>query len=338
MVKIVILSLFLPYIVSCASELTYFPKSYFIKVPDAIPKGELKVQFLGTSGLYFTDDNDAILFDGFLTRPSKTSMLFCGMRSDPDTVTSTLRRLSIQKAKYVFVSHSHYDHALDGDITANALEAELVGSITTLSLNSSANKTKVVSVGTPHLTKDREAFQVSSLPSPHVKKVWYKRLIEILISIPSCGWGYLDDGGSYSFYIEHPQANILVLPSAAAPDSLPSSISPEIIFMSIGLLNDRSDEYLENYWRSVVVRKDPKGKVPKWVIPVHWDDFSRPLGSSLPLPPAWIDNPQQALERLQRIACQVSGEDGPKIVLPPPEKPFSVVSITADNQILNTCD
>src|SRR6185369_2427566 len=71
----------------------------------------LRVTFLGVSTLLFSDGENAILTDGFFSRPSKGSTLFGKLTPNRDLIARCLRRAGVMNLKAVIVLHSHFDHA-----------------------------------------------------------------------------------------------------------------------------------------------------------------------------------------------------------------------------------
>src|SRR5207237_6684232 len=87
--------------------------------------------FLGVSTLLFTDGKNAILTDGFFTRPDKLRFLFTKIKPDQKVISDSLARAGIKSLDAVIVVHSHYDHVMDAPIVALNTGARLIGSQST---------------------------------------------------------------------------------------------------------------------------------------------------------------------------------------------------------------
>lgn len=53
-------------------------------------------------------------------------------------------------------------------------------------------------------------------------------------------------------------------------------IQADVVFLAIAQLGEQSDDFAKKYWHEVI-----DGTNPKLVIPIHWDDFFRPLDQPL---------------------------------------------------------
>ena len=74
----------------------------------------------------------------------------------------------------------------------------------------------------------------------------------------------------------------------------------EVVLLGVGLLSTEDNAYRDAYWREVV------GAVgARRVIPIHWDDFSRPLDEPLrPLPRLFDDFDASMRFVLERAAAE----------------------------------
>ncbi|MDO4478604.1 MAG: MBL fold metallo-hydrolase [Lachnospiraceae bacterium] len=99
----------------------------------------MKVTFLGTTVLLFDDGVDQILFDAHLTRPSLPRFLFGNLQTDEALVERVLGRCPMDRLKGIFISHSHYDHALDMPYLAKRTGAAVFGSSSALNVARGGN-------------------------------------------------------------------------------------------------------------------------------------------------------------------------------------------------------
>jgi L-ascorbate metabolism protein UlaG (beta-lactamase superfamily) len=105
------------------------------------------------------------------------------------------------------------------------------------------------------------------------------------------------EGGSYSYLIEHDGRRVLVHPRANYRPDFLRSVRADVIFLSIGRLGKQSDGFAKEYWREVV-----QAIGAKVIIPIHWDDFTRPLDKPLRPMPRPFDNIDRSMERVRRLA------------------------------------
>jgi L-ascorbate metabolism protein UlaG (beta-lactamase superfamily) len=126
---------------------------------------------------------------------------------------------------------------------------------------------------------------------------------------------------NYSYVLKHPGGTILIVPSANYHLKLFEDVQAEIVFLSIGTLGKRTDEFVRGYWREAVQRTGAKV-----VIPIHWDDFSRPLDEPLRALPYFIDDMERSMRRLQVLA----EEDGRQIRFMPLFEPVAYSTILAE--------
>lgn len=84
----------------------------------------------------------------------------------------------------------------------------------------------------------------------------------------------------YSMFIDHDGKTALVQGSAGFKKGALIGQHADVVFLCIGTLGKLEQGYQEDYWREVV-----EAVHPRLIIPIHWDDFSLPLGQPLvPMP------------------------------------------------------
>lgn len=104
-------------------------------------------------------------------------------------------------------------------------------------------------------------------------------------------------GEAYSWLIEHDQCRILIVPSAGEIGSAFTGVKADTVLLGIGQLAKRGPSGLETYWRGTVTATGAG-----LVIPIHWDDFTRPLSQPLKPLPYGIDRFDQTMQDLTRLA------------------------------------
>jgi L-ascorbate metabolism protein UlaG (beta-lactamase superfamily) len=272
----------------------------------------LRVTFLGVSTLLFNDGENAILTDGFFSRPSKISTLFQKLTPNRDLIARGLHRAGVTKLKAVIVLHSHFDHALDApEVVLQQPDACLVGSDSTANIGRGygvpEERIRVIQDGK---LERFEPFQITLLRSEHsplsllaslgIEHVPLKGEINKPLEQPAHFLDY-KEGGSYSLFVEHGSRSILVQASAGFKKGALSGRSAEVVFLGIGTLGQLPQSHRDEYWHEVV-----EAVSPKRIIPIHWDDFSRPLDDPLvPLPPP-LDDFDAAMEFLRERARETN--------------------------------
>ena len=268
----------------------------------------LRVTFLGVSTLLFSDGESAILTDGFFSRPSKGSTLFAKLRPNRDLIERCLDRAGVTKLRAVIVLHSHFDHALDApEVVRQKSDAVLVGSESTANIGRGYELPKdrilVIKEGK---TETFGSFQITLLRSEHspisllaslgIKHIPLEGEIDEPLEQPAHLWDY-KEGGSYSLIVEHGGRNILVQASASFKRGALSNRRAEVVFLGIGTLGKLPQSHRDEYWHEVVEAVNPKR-----IIPIHWDDFSRPLDEPLVPLPCPLDDFDGAMEFLRERA------------------------------------
>lgn len=266
-----------------AGWLTYQVRSHPDLAPyrglflDAEPKkDELRVTNLGVSTLLFDDGETAILTDGFFSRPSLAKILFTRIRPDLERIEHHLARAGIDRLAAVIVLHSHYDHVVDAPEVARRTGAVLVGSESTANVGRGwglPEDRMRVADGERSFRFGR--FRVTLVPSRHLPHGMAMGEIETPLKPPARATAYRE-GGSYSVFIEHGDRSMLVQGSAGFVEGRLAGRQADVVFLGIGGLGTQEAAYRQAYWRQVVAPVDPER-----VIPIHWDDFTRPLSEPL---------------------------------------------------------
>lgn len=264
--------------------------------------GAVTATFVGTSTLLFTDGQNAIMVDGFFTRPAMGTLLFGTLEPDVELIKASLKRLKINRLDAVAVVHSHHDHAMDAPEVAKQTGAVVFGSQSTANIALGAGLLdSQIAVVKDQRTLQFGAFKVSMLKSSHTPvpaaMAWLTGIGEE-ISEPLQSPARLADykeGGSYVIYIEHPRGNIVVQASGGYTEGLLASYTADTVFLGVAGLSKQSDQFKADYYREVV-----KAVKAKRVIPIHWDDFMRPVEPALvPFHPI-VDDVADSLVDLSR--------------------------------------
>lgn len=71
-----------------------------------------------------------------------------------------------------------------------------------------------------------------------------------------------------------------------------------MVLLSVGLLGKQPEAFVRTYWREVV-----KATGARVVVPIHWDDFTRPLSEPLRHLPRPLDDVPAALSAIEALAA-----------------------------------
>lgn len=240
----------------------------------------LRVTFLGVSTLLLDDGTTAILTDGFFTRPNSRQLLLEKIAPDTALIEKTLRRAGITRLAAVIVNHSHYDHAMDSPDVAARTGAMLIGSESTANVGRGWGLPETqIAVHRAGDVMTFGRFRITLLPGRHVPSPFTGGDITEPLKPPVRANAYLE-GGSFMVLAEHGDRRILINASAGfVPDAI-RGYKADVVFLGAGQLGKRPASYMDDYWRETVEQTGARR-----VIPIHWDDFTRPLDQPLvPLP------------------------------------------------------
>jgi L-ascorbate metabolism protein UlaG (beta-lactamase superfamily) len=237
--------------------------------------GTLTARWFGVTAVLLSDGEHSVFVDPFFTRPPGFLNLLRNGEIAPDEalIAEWLQRAGVSKLDAVLVSHSHYDHAMDAGVVARLTGATLMGSSSTLNIGRGAGlpepQLQAVRSGEPVAFGP---FQVTFVESRHAGATGGKPTgdIERPLAPPA---RYLDyrQGGTWSILIAHPQGRVLHHGSAGFVAGALKNTRADVVFLGVAIVKD-----LPSYLAEVV---DAVGA--HRVIPVHWDDFTRPLDQPL---------------------------------------------------------
>ena len=245
------------------------------------PRGAaaLTATWFGTSALLLSDGEHALMIDPFFTRPPGLLNLAFNAPIEPNEalIAAVLAKAGVTKLDAVLVSHSHFDHVMDAGVVARLAGAPLFGSASTANVGRGAGLPDAqLRVITPGYAMPLGPFTVTFIESRHAGRTGGRPTGDITQPLKPPAH-YLDykQGGTYSILVEHPLGAVLHHGSAGFVPGALRGRHADVVFLGIALL-DEPEPYLAEVVDAVGATR---------VIPVHWDDFSRPLAEPLlPLP------------------------------------------------------
>ncbi|MFD8491883.1 MBL fold metallo-hydrolase [Amycolatopsis sp. NPDC059657] len=264
--------------------------------------GTVRVTFLGVSTLLFDDGETAIMTDGFFSRPGKIKALTSKIGPNREVVTRSLDRAGVSKLAAVIAVHSHYDHAMDTPLVASLTGAQVIGSTSTanIALGQGLPADRIV---TPTHGEPLEfgRFTVTLLPSEHSPKPVAPGVISQPLTPPARLSAY-EMGECYTVHVGHEGRGIVVNGSAGWVPGALDGYEAETVYLGIGGMGKQSDEFRSTLWREIVTTVGARK-----VVPIHWDDFFRPLDRPLVPLPYFADDVAKSMDFLlaQTVAVEL---------------------------------
>ncbi|WP_208106882.1 MBL fold metallo-hydrolase, partial [Streptomyces sp. GC420] len=232
----------------------------------------LRVVYFGTSSVLIRDGRTSLLVDGFFSRPALRRVLFGRIGPDRELIEACLARAGVASLDAVLCAHSHYDHALDAPVIARKFDVPLVGSQSTANVGRGyglpARLLHIAGDGETLTFGDFEVTFVTGLHSPGDRA---PGTIDTAVVPPARARAW-KTGAAYSLFFRHPLGTLLVHASANwAPGRL-DGYHADAVYLGIGQLGVREEEFRRRYWQEVV-----RATGARTVYPVHWDDMVTPL-------------------------------------------------------------
>ena len=234
-------------------------------------------RWLGVAGIELNRNNQILAIDPFFTRPPFGRLWLGRVSPDSQSIAEKMPKCDI-----ILVTHAHWDHIMDVPEVVRNTGAVVAGSANTCRIleicGVPGNHINQVGVGDKFTFGH---FQVEVLPAEHIHLPGFAAGVISPNLQPLLRLRDYRMDSCFNFLIEVDGFKMLVW-SGLHPEPAPQA---EVLFVGSGGKPD--------YYRSLLARVQPR-----ILVPIHWDDFFRPL--SKPLWP-FFGQPRWALPPLSRL-------------------------------------
>lgn len=271
--------------------------------PEANDAKGVRATFFGTSTILLDDGESQVLIDGFFSRPGGAKVVMGKVSANEKTIRTYLENHQINRLQGIFVCHSHYDHAMDAPVVAKLTGAKMYGSASTRNIGIGAGLSDNLMVVFDTLQKISAGnFVVTVIPSRHTPP--FKILgrsnatdpchpdIKEPLKQPVKADKFIE-GGTYDFYIQHKNGSVLVKASTNYIENALDAYPTDVFFLGTAMLGLQTDSFKQAYYRHTVEATNAKV-----IIPVHWDNFTKPLSKPLEALPNIGDRVNQGFDFL----------------------------------------
>lgn len=232
-------------------------------------QAQVQITPLGVASLLIDDGETKLLFDAPFTRPKLLHWLL-NHKLKPDVlfVKSILDSHQISKLDGVFVSHSHFDHAVDAPVVASLTSAMLYAD-SNLKTIAEAYKSPVMKIsdmlnGRPVVVGK---FQITPIEIHHEKVFGFDFLSGKVPKDFDFDFYDYKVGNTWMYLIEHEKGKILIVEAEKGQMDTLSKFRPDI--KSVDVL-------VQGFGRGdteALLNGPLKSLKPKIFIPTHFDNF-----------------------------------------------------------------
>lgn len=256
----------------------------FLGIVQGVYAQKINLKYLGAAGWVINDGETTILIDPYLTRlklgngPSTSKADVRKSYTDSDYFTSdtiTINKI-IDKADYILVHHSHFDHLADVPYIAKKTGAKVIATETSCKILSA--------YGIPDEQMIRvkggedyqfEKFSIRVIPSIHSalgdKHYFDSRKYTEEPKTP-LKIGDFIEGGSLMFLLRFNEKKIMTMGSMNFVEREIEGIHADILLAGVNFSRNEIYKYTERLLKAT--------GFPEIVIPTHWDNFRVPYGFS----------------------------------------------------------
>ena len=245
----------------------------------------LTATWLGVTTVLFDDGETQILIDGFFSRPTLAEgLLRQPVDNDAVNINRALHEYGMRNLAAIIPVHSHFDHAMDVGEIALRSKASVLGSESTANIARGAGVLEdQIVVVTPGEAYSFGEFSVRLLESRHGPIGWRGSVplpgtIDEPLMFPTAIHS-MRLGAAYTIVVEHPKGTTVVQGSSGFIEGALQDVSADLLLICSYGLTSLGRDYAEKYWQEMVTTTGAAV-----VVPMHFDDFTRPFGEVVPFP------------------------------------------------------
>jgi L-ascorbate metabolism protein UlaG (beta-lactamase superfamily) len=285
--------------------------------PTNAKSSQIILKYLGAAGWEITDGTITILVDPYLSRingpappgagsghPAAGDTRRAYTWSDIATPDIAAIDAHIQRADFVLVTHTHYDHILDVPHIALKTHAAVIGT------ESTANVMRAYGVPEEQLLTVRGGedyqfggFSLKVIPSIH-SPLDHKHYFSSATAPPGMKAPLTleqihPEGGTLAYLIRFPEHQILVFGGMNYIEREIGGLEPDVVLVGAGASRKEIYDYTGRLMRDL--------HYPPVVLPTHWDNFLLPYDASQ----------KPALEALESFLQEIaSASPKTKVIVP----------------------
>lgn len=264
---------------------------------------------MGVATLLVDDGSSALMTDGYFSRPGLATVAAGKVAPSPARVDGCLARAGVSRLAAVIPVHTHIDHALDSALVADRTGAQLIGGESAANVGRGyglpAERIVVAVSGAPMTLG---AYEVTLIESHHCPPDRFPGTISTPVIPPVKASAYRC-GESWSTLVHHRPSGrrLLIQGSAGYVSGALRDRHADVVYLSVGQLGLQPRSYVTEYWDETV-----RAVGARRVIPIHWDDFFRPLTEPLRALPFAGDDLNVSIRVLDELAAR----DGVSLQMP----------------------
>lgn len=288
---------------------------------------QVTLKYLGTAGWEISDGATIILIDPYLSRINGPPPPGGGTGhtvaedtrrayrwTDLATPDETAIDAHIQKADFILVTHTHYDHVLDVPYIALKTHAAVIGS------ESTENVVRAFGVPEEQLLTVRggedyqfRGFSIKVIPSIH-SPLDHKRYFSSAVAprgmkAPLTLEQMHPEGGTLAYLIRFPGHQILAFGGMNYIEREIAGLEPDVVLVGAGGSRREIYDYSGRLMRAL--------GYPALVLPTHWDNFLLSFEASQ----------QAAVDALQSFLAEIAAASPKtKVIVPKYFEPIALAN------------
>jgi L-ascorbate metabolism protein UlaG (beta-lactamase superfamily) len=258
--------------------------------PPKEKNGQVTLRWLGTAGWEISDGATIILIDPYVSRifgpqpPGRAPYVRTPADTRPlygwdDAAAPDLAAIDahIQRADFVLVTHTHYDHVLDVPAIALKTRATVIGTESTENVLR-AYKVPEEQLITARGGEDYEfgAFSLKVIPSLHSpldhKHYFSSERAPEGMKAPLTLRQMHPEGGTLAYLIRFHGHQILAFGGMNYIEREIEGLEPDVVLVGAAASRKEIHDYSGRLMRDL--------HFPALVLPTHWEDFTAPFGAS----------------------------------------------------------